>query len=61
MKTPNMFLFYSVSFHSESQHFWASPGWLPWFQPEVHALAGGADPGRAGQEQPGYSAEVCVC
>lgn len=45
---------------AESWHCWASPGWLPWFQPEVHALAGGADPGRAGEEQPGDSAEVCL-
>lgn len=47
--------------HSESRHCPAPPGWLPWFKQEVHALAGGAHPGRADQEQQGCSAEVCTC
>ena len=47
--------------HLESRHCPAPPGWLPWFKQEVHALAGGAHPGRAGQGQQGCSAEVCTC
>lgn len=44
---------------AEPGHCRPSPGGLPWFQPQVHALAGGADPGWAGQEQPRCSVEVC--
>lgn len=43
---------------SESRYCYGTAGWLPWFLKEVHALAGGADPGGTDEELAGGFAEV---